>query len=171
VWRYLRLFSHRRLPLQVRSYMLCYLRLFSHRRLPLQVRSYMLCYMRLFSYRRLPLQTLRTLYASQNLFSFDFLERHGHMGDSTAFEAEFLRLTPDELDVSTVSVPASLSDLCFVQRWKAKAADQKALAGTAKAQALAKASSTRSSSTRRGGAFASAAARSWCFCSSYVDVY
>jgi hypothetical protein len=35
-WRYLRLFSPRRLPLQVRSYMLYYLRLFSPRRLPLQ---------------------------------------------------------------------------------------------------------------------------------------
>jgi hypothetical protein len=45
VWRYLRLFSHRCLLLQVRSYMLCYLRLFSH--------------------RRLPFQTLRTLSASQ----------------------------------------------------------------------------------------------------------
>jgi hypothetical protein len=89
----------------------------------------------------------------RNLFSFDFVERHGGIGDGTAFEAEFLRLTPDELDVSTVSaMPASLSDLCFVQGWKAKAADQKALAGTAKAQALAKASSTRSSSTRRGEA-------------------
>jgi hypothetical protein len=36
MWRYLRLFSHRRLPLQVRSSMLSYLRLFSHRHLPLQ---------------------------------------------------------------------------------------------------------------------------------------
>jgi hypothetical protein len=35
-WRYLRLFSPRRLLLQVRSYMLYYLRLFSPRRLPLQ---------------------------------------------------------------------------------------------------------------------------------------
>jgi hypothetical protein len=41
-----------------------YLRSFSPRRLPLQMRSYMLCYLRLFSPRRLPLQTLRTLYAS-----------------------------------------------------------------------------------------------------------
>jgi hypothetical protein len=62
-WRYLRLFSPRRLSLQVRSYTLCYLRLFSPRRLSLQVRSYTLCYLRLFSPRRLSLQTLRTLYA------------------------------------------------------------------------------------------------------------
>jgi hypothetical protein len=42
-----------------------YLRLFSPRRLPLQVRSYMLYHLRLFSPLRLPLQTLRTLHASQ----------------------------------------------------------------------------------------------------------
>jgi hypothetical protein len=42
-----------------------YLRLFSPRRLPLQVRSYMLYYLRLFSPRRLPLHILRTLHASQ----------------------------------------------------------------------------------------------------------